>query len=31
VHAEAKRLAKLALERMLRLAPLKSTQPVTID
>jgi len=31
VHPEAKRLAKLALERMLRLAPLKSTQPVTID
>ncbi len=31
VHPEAKRLAKLALDRMLRLAPLTSTQPVAID
>jgi quinolinate synthase len=31
VHPEAKRLAKLALERMLRLAPLKSMQSAAID
>ncbi|MFM7260672.1 MAG: quinolinate synthase [bacterium] len=31
VHPEAKRLAKLALERMLRLAPGKSAQPVAVD
>lgn len=31
VHPEAKRLAKLALDRMLRLAPLKSAQRVAID
>jgi len=31
VHPEARRLAKLALERMLRLAPGKSAQPVAVD
>jgi quinolinate synthase len=31
VHPEAKRLAKLALERMLRLAPGKSAQPLAVD
>lgn len=31
VHPDAKRFAKLALERMLALAPTKSMQPMTVD
>jgi quinolinate synthase len=31
VHPEAKRLARLALDRMLRLAPSRGAQPVAVD